>query len=287
MGGPSHFSGWLSRVRRGAVLCWMVGLLALAPAVASAQTKGASDDGPLLITLGSYGVFGPKFEGSKGHEIGPWPIISWRNANDKEWLDLPKDGLEYTLHETDNFRFGAAGYVRWQRDTSTIRERGFQRIQGSQIDLSLEAGAFVEYWPMQWLRTRLEAREAVFGATGLVGYLSSDAVWKPDSQWTFSAGPRLSVADSRFMTDYYGVNQAQSNLSHLPVYSASAGLRSYGAGTFARYKMTPAWTTQAFFEYEHLSGSAGDSPVITQRGSREQYMIGLGLSYTFKAPWEK
>lgn len=263
----------------------LAGLAALAPAAASAQSKGA-DEGPLLITLGAYGVYGPRFEGSRRHEISPWPIISWRNANSREWLDLPKDGLEYTVYETENFRFGASGYVRWQRDPSSIRPRGFQRVQGSQIDLSLEAGAFAEYWPMQWLRTRIEAREAVFGATGLVGYLSSDAVWRPDSRWTFSAGPRLSVADSRFMSDYYGVNEAQAFMSGLPVYSASAGLRSYGGGTFAKYKITTNWTTQGFFEYEHLSGSAGDSPVISQRGSREQYMIGLGLSYTFKAPWE-
>lgn len=262
-------------------------LFAIAPPPAAAQDKAAGDDGPLLITLGAYGVFGPKFEGSKGHDISPWPIISWRNANDKEWLDLPKDGLEYTVYETDNFRFGASGYVRWQRDTSTIVQRGFQHLKHSSIDLSLEAGAFAEYWPMQWLRTRIEAREAVYGATGLVGYLSSDAVWRPDSKWTFAAGPRLSVADNRFMTDYYGVNQAQSNTSGLPVYATSAGLRSYGAGTFAKYKISTNWTTQGFFEYEHLSGTAGDSPVISQRGSREQYMIGLGLSYTFKAPWEK
>ena len=48
--------------------------------------------------------------------------------------------------------------------------------------------------------------------------------------------------------------------------------------------MTPSWTTRSFIEYEHLTGAAGDSPVITTRGSREQLMIGLGLSYTFKAP---
>ena len=253
------------------------------------DSSGGASDNPLYFTIGSYGVFVPKFEGSRGHEISPWPIFSWHNQNDRQWLDLPRDGLEYTLYETDNFRFGAAGMFRWQRDSNTLLPRGFAKIgQGnSSIDLSLEAGAFVEYWPMQWLRTRLEARETIYGARGLVGYLSSDAVWRPTSAWTFSAGPRISIADREFMEDYYSVNASQAVNSGLPVFRAQAGLRSFGAGTFAKYKIDQAWTTKAFFEYEHLIGDAGDSPLITTRGSREQYMIGLGLSYTFKAPWEK
>ena len=255
------------------------------PAVAT-TTKA---DSPLLITLGSYGVYGPRFEGSKRHDIGPWPIISWRNAGDKEWLELPTDGIDLALVETENFRFGPVGYWRWQRDTSTISQRGFGRIGRGKtaIDLSIEGGLFAEYWPVEWLRTRVEAREALFGANGMVANISSDVVWKPTSAWTFAAGPRLSLADRDFMEDYYGVTAAQSLASGLRTYNASPGLRSYGAGTFAKYKLSPEWTTQAFFNYEHLTGSAGDSPVISARGSREQYMVGLGLSYTFKAPWEK
>ena len=89
------------------------------------------------------------------------------------------------------------------------------------------------------------------------------------------------------MEDYYGVNATQAATAGLPFYKADGGLRSYGAGAFAKYKINQAWTTQSFFEYEHLTGAAGDSPLITARGSREQYMVGVGLSYTFKAPWEK
>jgi MipA family protein len=265
-----------------------VAFAGLSPApVRAADEAKTKDDGPLLITLGSYGVYAPKFEGSKRHDIGPWPIISWRNANDKEWLELPLDGIDLALIETDNFRAGPVGFWRWQRDTNSLRPRGFSRIKNTQIDLSIEAGAFAEYWPVEWLRTRIEAREAFFGASGLVANISSDAVWKPTSAWTFAAGPRMSVADKEFMTSYYGVDGAQSASSGLPSYRVNSGIRSYGAGAFAKYKISPAWTTQGFFNYEHLTGGAGDSPVIGTRGSREQYMLGLGLSYTFRAPWDK
>ena len=79
-------------------------LTGLVCASVSAGEPSPSDNSPLLITLGSYGVYAPRFEGSKRHDISPWPIISWRRQGEKEWLDLPTDGLDYALIETDKFR---------------------------------------------------------------------------------------------------------------------------------------------------------------------------------------
>ena len=260
---------------------------ALLPAPARAGDPPPAQPSATLITIGSYGVYMPRFEGSRRYEIGPWPILSWRSEGSREWLELPRDGWDYALVETDRFRFGPVGYLRWQRDNDTLPARGFARVgrNKSSIDLSVEGGAFAEYWPADWLRTRIEVREGIVGANGLIANLSSDLVWRPDRQWTFSAGPRMSIADRTFMRDYYAVDFHQSVASGLPVYAPDAGLRSVGAGTFVRYRITPQITTQAFAEYEHLTGPAGDSPVITARGSREQLMLGVGLSYTFRAPW--
>lgn len=267
----------------------LAGLLLAGPigVPAFAGDPNSGDNSPLLITLGSYGVYAPRFEGSKRHDLSPWPIISWRRQGDKEWLDLPTDGIDYALIETDKFRAGPVGYWRWQRSTSTLQERGFSRIGHgrSSIDLSLEGGMFAEYWPTEWLRTRIEAREAFIGAKGFIANISADFVWRPSSALTLAAGPRVSLADREFMEDYYGVTTAQSQSSGLPVYKPGSGIRTMGLGTYAKYKLTPSWSAQAFVDYQHITGPAGDSPVITSRGSTEQVMFGLGLSYTFKAPW--
>jgi MipA family protein len=241
-----------------------------------------SDSAPLLITLGSYGVYAPRFEGSKRHDVSPWPIISWRQAGDREGLDLPTDGIDYAVIETTNFRAGPVGFWRWQRSTSALLPRGFSHVghSRSSIGLSLEAGLFAEYWPADWLRTRIEAREAFIGARGIVANLSADLVWRPRSELTLAAGPRLSLADREFMDDYYGVSTSQSQTSGLPVYKPASGIRTVGLGAYAKYKFTPNWS-----DYQQIVGQAGDSPVITSRGSTEQMMLGLGLSYTFKSPW--
>ena len=73
-------------------------------------------------------------------------------------------------------------------------------------------------------------------------------------------------------------------MSGLPVFEARGGLRSYGAGAQARYAWTPQWGTHLFVEYERLAGDAGNSPLVTQRGSRNQTQVGLGVTYSFNVP---
>jgi long-subunit fatty acid transport protein len=77
-----------------------------------------------------------------------------------------------------------------------------------------------------------------------------------------------------------------SGLPALPAYRAGGGLYSYGAGSMAQYAFDPQWTAHAIFEYERLTGSAADSPLVTQRGSPDQFTYGLGVTYSFAMhPW--
>jgi MipA family protein len=55
----------------------------------------------------------------------------------------------------------------------------------------------------------------------------------------------------------------------------------YGAGTQTEYFLNAQWATHAFVEYERLTGSAADSPLVIQRGSPNQLTFGLGATYSF------
>ena len=98
------------------------------------------------------------------------------------------------------------------------------------------------------------------------------------------------------VSPYFSISQAQSaatavvasttGLAPLPAYAASGGLYSYGAGTQVLYRFNPQWEARTFVEYERLTGSAADSPLVTQRGSANQLTYGLGASYSFDMhPW--
>ena len=265
-----------------AIALFGLAVAAAAPAFADEQVVPAAPAGT-IITIGGYGLMTPKFEGAKSDELAFRPIVSWSKPGSRIWLDLPNDGLDYEVVEGDNYRAGVVGNLRFQRNTDLLRPRGFKRVGST--DLSVEAGGFAEFWPTPNLRTRAELRDALFGAQGLIADFSADVVLFPTERLTLTGGPRLSLADQTFMDSYYSITSAQAASSGMTQFKADAGLRSYGLGASARYQLTDDIMTLAFVEYQRLSGSAGESPLIEQRGSPDQFTFGLGMKYSFHVPW--
>jgi outer membrane protein len=102
----------------------------------------------------------------------------------------------------------------------------------------------------------------------------------------------VTLQSAAAVSPYFSITQAQSlgstavGLPMLPVYNAKGGLYSYGAGTQLEYFFNPQWSAHTLVEYERLTGSVADSPLVTQRGSPNQFTFGLGASYSFNmAPW--
>jgi MipA family protein len=271
-------------IRRDEAVLWLVAIVMLAcaaPVARAQQSPWVTDtqsDAGWIITLGGYGDLEPKFEGARHHTFWFHPIIDYRTVGSREWLSLPNDGFDFPLIVTDSFRAGPVGNGRWERDVSSL-ERGFRHVGA--INLSAEAGVFAEWWPVGFMRTRVEARDAVFGAHGLVADLSADAVWRPEDRWTLTAGPRFSVADRAFMRSYYSIDEEQSMTSGLPTYSAPPGVRSYGAGSMVKYKWSDGLATMMFVEYQRLGNTAAESPLIDERGSPNQLTAGVGMSVSF------
>jgi outer membrane scaffolding protein for murein synthesis (MipA/OmpV family) len=83
------------------------------------------------------------------------------------------------------------------------------------------------------------------------------------------------------MRSYYSVDANQSLTSGLPTYSAPAGVRPFGVGSMAKYKLSESVATMLFFEYQRLGNIAAESPLIDERGSPNQLTVGVGLSYSF------
>jgi MipA family protein len=277
--------GWKATVF-GALLA-SAGGLAVGPAIA-ADIGSPADAKPALwiITLGGYGVYEPKAEGSKTYHTTGRPIFSFRKSTDREWLQLPNDGTDYEVIETDQLRAGPAVTGRWGAvGPATARGTRNVNVANTAVAVSLEAGAFVEYWPVDWLRNRVELRAAAVGGAGYVGDVTVDAIWRPNSAMTVNAGPRLSVADGSYMDSYYGVSAQQAALLNVSKFDAGAGLRSYGMGAGFKYKFTPQVTGLGYVEYQRLAGSAADSPLIAKLGTPDQVTFGLGASYDFHLDW--
>jgi outer membrane scaffolding protein for murein synthesis (MipA/OmpV family) len=64
-------------------------------------------------------------------------------------------------------------------------------------------------------------------------------------------------------------------------YSPSGGILSYGVGSTLILPITYAVTATVLAGYDHIAGDAGNSPLVNERGSKNQALAGLILSYKF------
>jgi outer membrane protein len=235
--------------------------------------------GNWTMTLGLEGKAAPSFEGSGNLEIEPNPIIQVRPAGrgQASRFRSVRDSSGIALVKADGFYFGPVGKFIKARDEADHAElRGL-----GDVDWTLEVGVFAEYWPTDWWRTRIEVRRGFNGHEGFVADLSTDLVVSLMERWTLSGGPRMRLADSSATSPYYSITAAQSAASGLPTYDAGGGLRAIGAGLQVRYQWDKQWAARAHVEYDRLMSDAAASPLVTERGSADQFRFGLGLSYSF------
>ena len=248
----------------------------------SAQAQGLLDRLPSIpgawtVTIGAQAKVAPVYEGADKFDVTPLPVFGLRRAGKTARFRAPLDGPAISLIEAGGFHFGPTGKFRKARkadDSDQLRGLG-------DVDWTVEVGAFAEFWPSDWFRTRAEIRRGFGGHEGIVADLSADAVIPFNERWTLSGGPRASFADTKATVPYFGIDATQSLLSGLPAFNAKGGMHSVGAGLQAIYQWTPQWEVRSYVEYSHLMGDAASSPLVATRGSRDQLTFGVGVSYSF------
>lgn len=229
-----------------------------------------------IVDFGGYGVLEPIYEGSKHYGLGFKPQVDVWQAGDREWLSFPNDAIGFNLFETSNFRAGPAATLTLQ---SPYHGEDIDLRLG-QAEADLAGGAFAEYYPLDYIRTRVDLLQGITGNDGLVANLSADYIWQPDALWTLTLGPRLQVADALYASDFFSARYAHLTNIYVP-FQAGGGVLSSGAELTGKYALTKEFSTKFFLDYNQLVGDAADNPRVSERGSAEQLIFGLGGSYKF------
>ena len=163
-----------------------------------------------------------------------------------------------------------------------------------EINTGLELGGFAKYRFGRGVggragsfRADAEVRQAVGGHEGLVAdvrlsYANMTTAFKKPV--LFNVGPQATFADGVFMNAFFGVDAGQSAASGLDVYDAPGGRVSYGARASAVALLTPRISSTFLVGYDRIGDNAGDGPLIRERGTRDQFISGVFLSYTFGRP---
>jgi outer membrane protein len=268
----------------GFVLPAAAGAADLPPAVPASSAVAAAAVPNWIVTVGLEGRVGPAWTGAPASELrlGGLPLFSVRRVGDPPPYFGPRDGIGFDVLDVGPFRFGPAFNLIWERKASS-----YSALNGlGNVNTTIQAGGFAEYWPAAWLRLRGELRQGFGGEGGVSGDGFLDAVI-PFGQFRWSAGPRITVESAPAINPYFGITQAQSigsaaaGLPALPIYHASGGLSSYGVGTQLEEFFSDQWAAHGFVEFQRLTDSAANSPLVTQRGSPDQWTFGLGATYSF------
>jgi MipA family protein len=107
------------------------------------------------------------------------------------------------------------------------------------LGFTYQVGGFVDYWVVPWLRTRVEGLQGFGAADGVTASFAVDAVIPLSADVTLSGGPRARAVSAGAESPYFSVNQAQSIVTGLPLYSAGGGWQALGAGTQLKYRYNP------------------------------------------------
>jgi len=229
------------------------------------------------ITLKANGGVSPAWEGSK--DLSPYllPGLSVRRAGSAVNFAAPDDSPGFALFDENWMRAGVVGKLKGPRRSADHADlRGVH-----DIDWTVEAGLFAEFWPIEKLRARIEARHGFVGHHGNIVDLSMDWVERR-GPWTMSIGPRLSLGDTRYMDKLFGVTAFEAaTTGRLPAYRAEGGAKSFGVAAAVSYEWSRSWTTTAYARYNRLVGSAGESPLVAGLGSRNQFTLGAIVAYSF------
>lgn len=266
----------MKRIVALAVAAFLGGTAASAQA---GETSGFFDwvHGDWYLTVGAAGFAAPEFEGASDMVFRATPMISLGKVGPEARFTSRNDNISLSLMDTGSFRTGPVGKILFSRDSSDSDE-----LKGlNDVKWGGELGAFAEFYPTDWLRVRGELRQGLRAHEGMVGDIAVDAFKDVTETIRVSGGPRLSFASADYFDTYYGVNAEESAASGLAEYDPGGGLKSAGVGGAITWKATEKVTASLFGEYARLLGPAADSSLVKERGSVNQFMVGMSTTYRF------
>jgi outer membrane scaffolding protein for murein synthesis (MipA/OmpV family) len=236
-------------------------------------------------------IYKPAFFGSKDYQLSAIPNLGVK-YKDKFFSSI-FDGIGYNVINSNGWKVGPIAKYDFGREEDgesslAISGKDTTALRGlGDVDGTFEVGGFAEYTWNKW-SAKVEVRQGVGGHEGLIGDLSANymvdihPVFYTEGRSIFlSIGPHATIVSSDYNEAYYGVNSVQSARSGLSMYKADGGLLSYGLKATVMVPVNDSISTMFFVGYERVAGDAADSPLVQERGSENQAMAGLFVTFAF------
>jgi MipA family protein len=251
--------------------------LVAVPAAALAGEGAYWWSGDWYVKAGATAFSSPRYQGGKTSILSLAPLLSVGKSGEAVRFTSRDDSPSFPLYDAGAFRAGLTAKLVMPRngdDSSDLK--GLKSIR-----LGAEAGVFAETYATDWLRLHGEVRRGIRSHAGIVADFAADAFTDITPTVRLSAGPRVTLGSERYMNAYYGVSASEAVQSGLSRYRPSGGVESAGLGAEINWKATERIETGLFAEYKRLIGPAANSSLVSERGSRNQVLIGVSATYRF------
>ncbi|MXP26004.1 MipA/OmpV family protein [Altererythrobacter indicus] len=244
------------------------------------------------LTVGVGGIYMPSYAGSDDYKAGVIPLVRGKIRGVRinpvgggVALDLIDDS-----NSSPNFQLGPVISLRRDR-VGRIKDDVVERL--GDLDTALEVGpqAGITFPgvinPYDQFNISVNAQWDVLGAHKGMTISPSVSYLTPLSRG-IQAGLSVSATrgDDNFMDYYYSIDSAGAANSGLSEYKAKGGWQSVGANFIAGFDLDGDFTNGGLGVfvlggYSRMLDDAKRSPITSVRGSADQWMGGVGLSYTF------
>ncbi len=247
------------------------------------------------ITIGAGAAYGPGYEGSDSYVVYPVLGVQGRLLGfgiSPRPAGVAVDLINEAKDSKVGFTLGPVVRTRLDRNSvKQIRDPVIQLLGTRNIAVETGATAGVSINritnPYDSLSFGADVRWDIAGA-------HRGMVIQPTISYLTPLSTALAVVlslsaehvDDKYARYYYDVSAAGSRASGLPTYSAHSGWKSGTASLIAFYDLDGNLANGGFalvggLSYSRLLGNFARSPIVSQRGAKDQLMIGAGIAFTF------
>jgi len=259
-------------------------LLCLAPAARAGDSMIPMEfTSPNIAGVG-VGLY-PDYIGSDDYAVGAAPVVRFTFGGER-FVQLVANELRVNILNHPRWRLGLEGIYRFGRDDD-VEDDAVSRM--TEIDDAVELGVFTSYSLIKdaadprkqlavsgfWAADVSDAHDGWLAGVGMQGYYP---VARP---LTLGAGIRAAYASDDYTQTYFGVTSVDALASGLPTYRAEEGFRDAGGWVGAVVSFSPSWHVSTMAMYSRVLEDAADSPLVTERGSEDQWVYGVGAIYAW------
>ncbi|MFS2316294.1 MipA/OmpV family protein [Maricaulis sp. D1M11] len=248
----------------------------------AAQAQRGEDPG-LMIAAGA--AYTPDYLGSDDFRVIPFGAVRGRIAGMRIETDGP--GLTLTINPDSAIQYGP--YVRYLqgRDAGDIDDTVVRLMPD--VDAGVVGGGFVR---AQVANEVFLPRDRVFlsGRVGTDITGTFDGItWEASATYGFGVSESLIFALSASVSgspdDYadqlMSISAEESALTGLDTFAADGGIRDVGLTALANYRFSDDWSLWLISNYSKLQGDFADSPLVSVRGSDDQFFAGIAIGRQF------